>query len=131
MPKLDSPEPQIGSVWRTWSWPVRIALGVGVLIIAALLIDYAMYREWPWSTYPSTLKACGRDFQKAGTPETRDQIEAGHAKLVRVGDIPGWFNQGDLWAHEDQPPFTGNCRLVMFVHGDGDEFQEYDLVGGP
>jgi hypothetical protein len=50
---------------------------------------------------------------------------------VRVGDMPGWFNQGELWAYSGGRPFSGNCYLVMFVRGDGDQFQAYDLTGGP
>jgi hypothetical protein len=128
---VDTPEPKLTGVFHGRSWWFRSAVGVVVLLAGTLLINYTMYREWPWSEYPSTLKACGRDFQKSGPPQTRDQIEADHARLVRVGDMPGWFNRGDLWAVSGGRPFSGNCHLVMFVHDDGDEFQTYVLVGGP
>jgi hypothetical protein len=131
MTKLSSPDRKLTGVLHGLSWPVRIAIVFMAVVVGSLVISYAMYREWPWSTYPSTLKACGRDFEKLGPPETREHIEAGHAKLVRVGDMPGWFNQGDLWASEGMPAFAGNCRVVMYVHGDHDQFQRYDLVGGP
>lgn len=118
-------------MFHGWSWPARIAVGVVVLLVGALLISYTMYREWPWTAYPSTLKACGRDFQKQDSPQTREQLEAGHdAKVVRIGDVPGWFNRGDLWAYANEQPFSGNCRVVMMVR-DGDHFQIYDLIGGP
>lgn len=131
---LDSPESgqappgQKSSRIRLWRWS-----GVGVLVLAGctLLINYAMYREWPWSAYPSRLEACGRDFQKEGPPQTRQELEApNHEKLIRIGGTPGWFNRGDLWAFSDEQPFSGGCRAVLMVR-EGSRFQVYDLEGGP
>ena len=92
----------------------------------ALIVSYGAYKEWPWSTYPSRLYACDRDFQAGGPPQTRAQIARTDASpLVRIGDVPGWLNSGELWAHAGTPPFSGICRVVMYVRGGADQFKAY------
>ena len=126
-----TPERHLTGVLGRRSRLVRLSVGIVALVVCGLLLNYAMYGEWPWTAYPSALKMCGRDFQKEGAPETRKQLESlHHEMLVRIGDMPGWFNRGDLWAYRDEQPFSSDCRVVMMVR-DGDHFQTYDLIGGP
>jgi hypothetical protein len=113
-------------------WPSVL---VALLVIASgigLLVSYRTYDEWPWSTYPSQLHACGRDFQSSSRPQTHAQLIAfDSTDIVKVGQVPGWFNSGELWAYRNEQPFSGICRVVMFVRGGADEFESYELVGGP
>lgn len=120
------------SVLGRWRWPIRVAIAVLILAGIALIGNYGAYHEWPWSTYPSRLSVCGRDFQPEGRPQTRAQIaRTDPSPLARIGDVPGWLNSGELWAHANEPPFTGICRVVMFVRGGPDQFKVYALEGGP
>jgi hypothetical protein len=65
--------------WPRAQWLLKRVLVVIVLLVvtaAVLSVGYRMtYDKWPWSAYPTTLNACGRDFQPEGN-QTREQIAA-------------------------------------------------------
>jgi hypothetical protein len=107
------------------------ALTLAVLVGIALVGSYGLYKEWPWSAYPSRLYACGRDFIDSGS-QTREQIRAEGNSLIRVGSVPGWLNHGQLWTTSSGQPLPGHdCRVVMWVRTGKDTFESYGLSGGP
>jgi hypothetical protein len=116
-----------------------IVLLVGAVCAAAIatLIGYrTSYDVWPWAAYPSTLHACGRDFQPDGRPESRGHIAKQGYHLVRHGDVPGWLNGAQAWTfdtvdRQQTDPLPGGCHVVMWVRGGTDSFKPYVLEGGP
>lgn len=132
MATVDYPTQRMTGIFSGWRWPAVAAVVAALAVIVTLLVSYLAYDEWPWSTYPSQLNACGRNFQSAGPPQTRAQIFADQRDdIVRIGDVPGWLNHGQLWALSGDEPFSERCRVVMYVRGGPDAFKPYDLVGGP
>jgi hypothetical protein len=113
---------------RLWvAAAVIVVVGAGCL----LLVSYGMYKQWPWSDYPSTLYACGRDFIDEGV-ESREQIEANGDRLVRLGSVPGWLNHGQLWTTSLGEPLPDQkCHVVMWVRTGRDAFESYSLSGAP
>ena len=116
---------------RRW-WPFASAALV-VVTGSCLLVSYGAYREWPWSAYPSRLHVCGRDFFPSAGSQSREQIAARGDDIGKVGDVPGWFNTGELWGTSLGEPLTpgSECHVVMWVRVGKDAFKEYALSGGP
>jgi hypothetical protein len=132
VPRERSPEPQLTGLFARWRWPFILAAVIAIGTGSVLVGSYLTYHEWPWSTYPKQLHACGRDFESSEAAETRSQIAVHDpSSLVRVGDVPGWLTRGELWAYANEQPFSGGCRVVMFVRGSADQFKSYELLGGP
>ncbi len=125
------PAAQVRRRWSVKRWIITTA--VVVLIGGGLLLvgSRAAYDEWPWSSYPSQLHVCGRDFINEGS-ETRGQIAAPGDHLVRVGSVPGWLNHAELWTTSVGAPLNGTyCHVVMWVRTGANEFESYALSGGP
>jgi hypothetical protein len=121
--------------WRRWA-PLAISLVLTVAWGIALLGYRVAYDAWPWSAYPSTLHACGRDFQPAGHPLGRAGIADQRYHLVRHGRVPGWFNRPEVWtfdtvAGEQTHALPGGCHVVMWVREGADSYRPYSLEGGP
>lgn len=110
---------------------------VAVVALAIALVAYrGANNVWPWSTYPSILHLCDRDFQPDGAAQTPSQIAAQGYHLVRHGDVPGWFNNAPVWKYDavdGQPtqPVAGGCSVVLWVQGGPSTYQLYALLGGP
>lgn len=106
---------------------VLALLACGLLLVGSR----AAYDEWPWSSHPSTLHVCGRDYIDEGA-QTRSQIVANGDHLVRVGSVPGWLNTGELWTTHVGAALNGTtCHVVMWVRTGTDTFEAYALSGGP
>lgn len=119
--------------WTRRKLLVTIAALVLVVAAGALLMYRSADHEWPWSTDPNVLHACGRDFVPLGEPATRAGWVARGAVLVRVpGDVQGMFNHGALWATDSTPGrLPGGCQMEIWVQSGADEFKQYELSGGP
>lgn len=109
---------------------VILALGLG------LVGYYAAYRVFPWSSYPSRLHVCNRDFQTTSAPQTRAAITQQGYHLVRDGDLPGWLNNQQLWSFNSvngqaAEALPGGCHVVMWMRGGPDSYKSYELEGGP
>lgn len=112
-----------------------IALTVLVLAVASLVYRRAN-RVWPWSTYPTILHICNRDFAPQTPAQTPSEIASQGYHLVRHGNVPGWFNSAPVWGydavdgHNIHRP-TGGCPAVVWVQGGSTTYQPYVLQGGP
>jgi hypothetical protein len=113
-------------------WLIWAVAGVAIASGGSLVASYGLYREWPWSAYPSALHVCGRDYLPSAGTRSRHQIEAAGESIKKVGTVPGWLNHGDLWGPTAGPPLTTGtrCYFVMWVRTESDTFKEFVLSGG-
>lgn len=120
------------------AWPRLAGLLIGALVLIAagvVIVDRGAFHVWPWSTYPTRLHVCGRDFQPVDAVETRAQIQRQGYHLIRHGDVPGWPNDAPVWTFDTSggqltTALPGGCHVVMWVQGGSDSFKPYSLEGG-
>ena len=115
----------------------KSVLAAGIVVVLALAVGaYLMwwnhrYNEYPWSSYPSSLSWCGRDWQAAGA-QTRADIFQNDDDFRQAGDLPGWLNHGQIWTSRENGavPFT-RCRISdVWVRIGSDRFELMALEGG-
>lgn len=106
-------------------WAIGLPLVALLAFLVAAVISYGEYQEWPWSTYPTFLQYCGRQFQPAGGEVTRADLPAG---VHKIDDLPGWLNSGEIW--NDEPCRHPDNLDGVWVRGDNGRFKGYGLIGG-
>jgi len=112
-------------------------MAAGLLVSAGVgLASYRFeYDVWPWSTYPSELNVCGQTFVPLDAPETRAQITHEGFRMFRFGDVPGWFNDEEIWTYDllhGKPigPWGEPCRDIVWVRGGPDAYRSYNIPSG-
>jgi hypothetical protein len=117
---------------RKWSrrWLLALVSIAALITALALVLDSRVtYKEWPWSSYPSVLHVCGRDFQNDGRESTQQIAESGQ-HLIPLGSVPGWLNHGQLSTTTTGGILPGtHCHTGMWVRLSSHTYEVYDLEG--
>lgn len=120
---------------RRVQWVKEGGLVVVVLAVIATPVYRVAYGEWPWTTYPAKLTACGIEFVPQGD-QTREQLTAQGYRIHRIGTSPGWFNTTPLWTTgaAGEPAVDslhGGCDGLVWLQGGSDTYRLYAESGGP
>ncbi len=106
-----------------------VAVVVVSVCVVISVVSFAVWREWPWSSYPSQLHYCGRDYLGPGVANSPSEVAARGAH--KVGDVPNWFNGGEVWAVYAPGQAVESCGTEVWVRSTSGGFRAYGLSGGP
>jgi hypothetical protein len=117
-------------VRRLWRMSGALAL---LLVVAGvvLLWSWHAYKQWPWSSDPSPLHWCGRDYSPQGAQTRATIVRHESGTFHKAGDLPGRLNHGEVWTTDPGNGCGAVVPVGFWVKVSDDRFEEMVLEGSP